>query len=141
MLGSPTRLVPLAPATKTLQPGQSTSQTATWDGTTLYTLPALNGTTSWHLNHFGTFSISNPNAPKGLNAIFQITNPLTSSLTTDKQVYQLGDTVQATFTEVNTAPVPITIPSPPPRSSSSIRTERPSGWLRIRSTSESIRPF
>jgi hypothetical protein len=106
----------LAPATKTLQPGQSTSQSATWDGTTLFTLPGLNGATSWHLNHFGTFSISNPNAPQGLSASFQITNPLTTSLTTDKQVYQLGDTVQATFTEVNTAPVSITIPSSPPES-------------------------
>jgi hypothetical protein len=36
-------------------------------------------------------------------------------LTTDKPVYQLGEPVQVTFTEVNTASVPVTIYSSPPQ--------------------------
>ena len=52
--------------------------------------------------------VSNPNGPQGLNATFQITNPITETLTTNKPVYQLGEPVQVTFTEVNTASVPVT---------------------------------
>jgi hypothetical protein len=99
---------------ETLNPGQSLTQTATWDGTTVYTVGGSASANTWHLNHFGTFSVSNPNGPPGLSASFQISDPEKYSLTTDKQVYQLGEPVQATFTEVNTAPVSITVPSPPP---------------------------
>ncbi len=60
------------------------------------------------VNQFGTFTVSNPNAPQGMTATLQITNTVTVTLTTDKQDYELGEPVQVTVTEVNTASVPIT---------------------------------
>ena len=91
------------PTSVTLQPGQSVSQTATWDGTV--TEPAIEpGTvTSYAVNQFGTFAVSNPSAPEGDTATFQITNPLQGTLTTSQAVYQLGQPVQVTFAETNTS--------------------------------------
>lgn len=65
------------------------------------------------VNDFGTFSVTNPNGPSGLSASFQITNPVVSTLTTDQAVYELGEPVTETFTEVNTASVPVTIANSP----------------------------
>ena len=96
------------PTTETLLPGQSVVQTAAWDGRTSYSLGATSGPATWQINNFGTFSVSNLNGPPGTGAAFRITNPITSGLTTDKQVYQPGEPIQATFTEVNTASQPIT---------------------------------
>ncbi len=45
-----------------LEPGQSIIQTATWNGTTPYTL----GTSTYALNHSGLFVVTNPNAPTSL---------------------------------------------------------------------------
>ena len=101
------------PVQETLLPGQSVQQTATWDGTTADPFDGPTNSMTPQINNFGTFSVSNPNGPQGLSATFQITNPITNTLTTDKPVYQLGEPVQVSFTEVNTAPVPITIHSPP----------------------------
>ncbi len=58
--------------------------------------------------------VSNPNAPQGLNADFQITDPISYSLTTDQSVYQLGQPVQMTYTEVNTSDQPVTVAWEPP---------------------------
>ena len=96
------------PTTETLLPGQSVVQTAAWDGRTSYSLGGTSSLAAWQINNFGTFSVSNLNGPPGTSAAFQITNPITSSLTTDKQVYRPGEPIQATFTEVNTASQPIT---------------------------------
>ena len=69
---------------------------------------------SSQINAFGTFVVSNPNAPAGLTATFQITDPIVSTVTTDQSVYQLGEPVQMTYTEVNTSDQSITIPHPQP---------------------------
>lgn len=116
------------PQMETLKPGQSVKQTATWDGTTTYSLRGIDGGASWQLNHFGALTVSNPNGSPGLNAAFQIANPITESLTTDKPVYQLGEPVQVTFTEVNTASVPITVNSPPPEAANIFQNGEPL-WL------------
>ncbi len=102
------------PVQETLQPGQSVQQTATWDGTTPDPFNGPINSMTPQMNNFGTFSVSNPNGPQGLSATFQIPNPIANTVTTDKPVYQLGQPVEVTFTEVNTASVPITIyPSAP----------------------------
>ena len=104
------------PTSETLLPGQSVSQTASWDGTETYTWPSLIGSSpkSSQINTFGSFVVSNPNAPAGLTATFQITDPIVSTVTTDQSVYQLGEQVQMTYTEVNTSDQSITIPHPQP---------------------------
>ena len=96
---------------ETLLPGQSVSQSANWDGTTSYSLaPLLGSPQTWAINNFGTFTVTNPNAPQGLNATFEINDPITYSLTTDQPVYQPGQPVRMTFTEVNTSDQSLTIP-------------------------------
>jgi uncharacterized repeat protein (TIGR01451 family) len=93
-----------SPSSVTLQPGQSISQTASWDGTIPYTLGSPTGSgQTWMLNEWGSFTVSNPNAPQGDTATFQITDPITATLTTDMPVYQMGQPVQVTYTESNTS--------------------------------------
>ncbi len=58
---------------------------------------------SYAVNQFGTFTVSNPNAPNGDTATFQITNPLQGALTTSQAIYQLGQPVQLTYAETNTS--------------------------------------
>ena len=99
------------PTTETLQPGQSIQQTATWNGTSS---DPVGVPTVIDLDDFGSFFVSNPNGPQGLSATFQITDPITSTLTTNQSVYQLGEPVQVTYTEVNTASAPVTFLPPPP---------------------------
>jgi hypothetical protein len=55
-----------------------------------------------------TVLVSNPNAPQGLTASFQITDPISISLTPDQSVYQMGQPVQVTFAQTNTSDQPIT---------------------------------
>jgi hypothetical protein len=93
------------PAAETLQPGQTITQTATWNGMTPYA--------SAEINDFGSFSVTNPNGPSASSASFQITDPVIDTLTTDQAVYELGQPVTETFTEVNTASVPVTIANSP----------------------------
>ena len=93
---------------ETLGPGQSVSQTVSWNGTA----SSSSGSGFMQprpINFFGTFVVSNPNAPSGLTATFQITDPRTDSLTTDQSVYALGEPIQMTFTELNTSSQPITV--------------------------------
>jgi hypothetical protein len=90
------------PTSVTLQPGQSVSQTATWDGTIALSTDQV--------NQFGTFLVSNPNAPPGDTAIFQITNPLSGALTTDQMDYTVGQPVVVTYSETNTSGQTLTIP-------------------------------
>jgi hypothetical protein len=94
------------PEPLTLQPGQSVSQMAIWLGT----IPQG----SYAVNEFGTFTVSNPNAPQGLTATFQLTDPLQGSLITDQSIYTVGESVQLTFTETNSASQAITVFSPGP---------------------------
>ena len=97
------------PTSVTLQPGQSVSQSATWDGTIAKTEYQQGTTTSYAVNQFGTFTVSNPNAPQGDTATFQITDPLQGVLTTDQTTYQMGQPVQLTYTETNTSAQTLTI--------------------------------
>ena len=91
------------------------SQTASWDGTQTYALLSTEDQSlSSQVNAFGTFVVSNTIAPAGLTATFQITDPIVSTVTTDQSVYQLGEPVQLTYTEVNTSDQSITIPHPQP---------------------------
>ena len=76
----------------TLQPGQSVSQTATWDGTITETAYQQGTNTNDAVNQFGTFQVSNPNAPQEDTATFQITDPLQGALTTNQTTYQIGPT-------------------------------------------------
>jgi hypothetical protein len=94
------------PTSLTLQPGQSLSQTAAWGGRI--------SSGQYSLNQFGTFTVSNPNAPEGVTAAFQITNPLKGSLTADQSTYTVGQSVQLTFTETNTSCQSISVFSPGP---------------------------
>jgi hypothetical protein len=104
-----------SPTSETLLPGQSRSQTASWDGTETYASPSIGDSSqSSQVNAFGTFVVSNPCAPEGLTATFQITDPIVSTVTTDQSVYQLGEPVQMTYTEVNTSDQSITIPRAQP---------------------------
>jgi hypothetical protein len=104
-----------SPTSETLLPGQSVSQTASWDGTEAYAFPSIGDSSqSSQVNAFGTFVVSNPSEPEGLTATFRITNPLVSTVTTDQPVYQIGEAVQMTDTEVNTSDQSITIPHPQP---------------------------
>ena len=103
------------PTSQTLLPGQSVSQTASWDG--MWSPTYNSGDGSWQgapMNLFGTFVVTNPNAPAGLNATFQITNPFSLKLTTDQPVYQLGQPIQLQFTEVNTSGYEVVDPPAPP---------------------------
>ena len=73
------------------------------------------------INAFGNLVVSNPNAPQGLNATFQITDPISDTLTTDQSVYQLGEPIQMTYTEVNTSDQPVTVSEGPDRRLSASR--------------------
>jgi len=85
---------------ETLQPGQSVTQTATWDGT-----QSFEGT---NIDLWGSYVVSNPNAP-GLTAAFQINDPLVSSISTNRPVYQTGQPVEITSYLTNTSDQPVTI--------------------------------
>ena len=98
------------PTSVRLKPGQSVSQTATWDGTIMQTAFQQGTTTSYAVNQFGTFTVSNPNAPNGDTATFQITDPLQGALTTSQAIYQLGQPVQLTYAETNTSDQTVTVP-------------------------------
>ncbi len=101
------------PTSETLDPGQMVVQTVSWNGTGSFS--SSGGFQQPRpINFFGTFVVSNPNAPPGLTATFQITDPITVSLTTDHSVYALGEPIQMTFTELNTASQPITVAPDPP---------------------------
>ncbi len=86
--------------TETLAPGQSITQSTTWDGTT-----------SWlgqEIDHWGNFAVTSPEAPAGASASFQIASPLASTLTTDKSTYAANQPVVMTFQQTNTSNQPIT---------------------------------
>ncbi len=93
----------------TIQAGQSVSQTATWDGTIAESATQQGVTTTYAVNQWGTFQVSNPNAPQGDSATFQISNPLQGALTTDQSTYQLGEPVLLTYSETSTSSQTLTI--------------------------------
>ena len=89
-------------STEMLLPGQSFTQTATWNGVTnIGTTP---GTNAW-----GNFAVSSQNAPLLQWATFQIANPMTTSLVASSPTFAPGQPVTLTFTETNSADVPVTV--------------------------------
>ena len=101
---SPAPIATTAPSWTTLQPGQSYSQTASWDGST--NSGALNSLS-------GVFTVVNELDPQSDSATFQFAAPsssqLSTSLTTDQAVYQLGQPIQLTFTQTNVGTTPIKV--------------------------------
>jgi hypothetical protein len=85
-----------------LQPGQSVTESATWNG--IANEGAFAGTNVW-----GDFDVSLAGAPVGLGYELLIASPLTQSVVTDQTVYQPGEPVQMTATETNTSDQAITL--------------------------------
>lgn len=96
----------LEPTWLTLQPGQSYSQTSTWNG-----LPGL--AAGPVISLAAPFTVSNDFDPNADTATFQYaaspTSVLSTSLTTDQSVYQLGQPIQLTFTETNVGTIPVQV--------------------------------
>lgn len=100
----------------TLQPGQSETLTATWNG-----IP--NSGPSAVVT--GTFTVTNQQAPTGASATFQIDSeptspgktpvppqsdaPLSATLTTNKPAYRRGEPVEMTLTLTNNSDTSVTI--------------------------------
>ena len=102
--------------TATLLPGQSISETATWNG--VANVGSLAGTNVWN-----SVIISNPTAPAGLSAIVTIANPLVSGLTATSPSFANGQPVTLTYTATNTSNVPVTVLDSP--GTFSIQDEQP----------------
>lgn len=97
---------------ETLQPGQSISQSATWDGTTPDTVTSSTGaTTTYALNHWGSFQVAD--ATSSLVANFQIADPLTVHISTDQSSYQMGQPIGITDAQTNNSDQTIlVVPAP-----------------------------
>ena len=91
------------PTAETLQPGQSLTQSATWDGS------LADSSTNTISYPYGCFNVTNPNAPQGMTASFQIASPYKETVTTDQLTYQPGQPIQFTFTMTNTSDEPATL--------------------------------
>ncbi|MGO9468868.1 MAG: hypothetical protein ACLQVF_32475 [Isosphaeraceae bacterium] len=87
-----------------LQPGQSETLTATWDGIPNLVPPTV---------LTGSFTVTNQQAPTSASATFQIQpqpgGAVVTSVTTDKSVYLVGQPVQMTFAETNKGSVPVQV--------------------------------
>ena len=83
---------PLYIQANTLKPGQSLTETATWNGESTAD-PSIAAT--------GSFVVTNQLAPTSASASFQITSPVTYSVTTSQPTYQFGQPVQLTLTATN----------------------------------------
>ncbi len=92
-----------APTTETLEPGQSLTQTATWDD--IANVGASAGTNVW-----GTFNVTSPNAPAGLAPTGSVIDPLSFSLSAQAGSVAPGQPVVFNWVATNTDTVPITIP-------------------------------
>jgi hypothetical protein len=90
------------PTSETLQPGQSVTQTASWNG--VANEGAFAGTNVWE-----QFYVALADAPIAATEEFQIASPLSQSVSTDQPTYQPGQPVQLTATETNVSDEPITI--------------------------------
>lgn len=92
---------------KTLQPGQSETLQATWDG-------VPNFSQGGELT--GTFTVTNQQAPTGASATFTIlpaapTGSVSATLSADKSAIRPGKTVALSMTLTNTGDAPVTIPN------------------------------
>ena len=107
----------------TLQPGQTYSQIDTWDGVPL---------TGSSTNVAAPFTVTNMFDPNADTASFQLGAPgngqLSTSLATDKSVYQLGQPIMLNFTETNVGTAPIQV------------VEGPSGFVITQNSQEVWKP-
>ena len=87
---------------ETLQPGQSMTETSSWNG-------VANKGTLAGANVWGSFNVAASGATTAISQAFQIANPLTVSVTTNQSTYQPGQSVQITATETNSSNQAITI--------------------------------
>jgi hypothetical protein len=94
-------VVPMFLVLDTLQPGESYTTSATWNGVPNEQQPPLLAP--------GTFTVTNELAPNGPSATFQIQSQLSYNLTTDRSEYQIGQPVVITLTETNVTSQPITL--------------------------------
>jgi hypothetical protein len=90
------------PTPETLQPAQSITETATWNG--IANEGTLAGTNVWE-----EFDLSIPGAPAGSNQEFTIASPLTQAVTTDQTTYQSGESIVFKGTETNASDQAVTI--------------------------------
>jgi Intracellular proteinase inhibitor len=91
-----------APTSETLQPGQSITETAAWNG--VANQGTLAGTDVWEV-----FNVAVAGSPLTASEEFQIESPLSQSVTTDQPIYQPGAAVQLTATETNVSDQAITL--------------------------------
>ena len=89
----------------TLQPGQSLTETATWNG---------EASADASVAATGSFTVTNQLAPEAASASFQIASPITYSLTSDQSVYQVGQPIQLSFTETNPSSSAVSVTVDPP---------------------------
>ena len=87
---------------ETLQPGQSMTETSSWNG-------VANEGTLAGANVWGSFNVAASGATTAISQAFEIANPLTVSVTTNQSTYQPGQSVQITATETNSSNQAITI--------------------------------
>ena len=90
-------MLPLATSV-TLQPGQSFTNTDTWNGVSNQGPPTvLTG---------GSFTLTDQSVPGAGSANFTIDSPLSYSITTDKDTYSVGQPIQITYTQTIPAASP-----------------------------------
>ena len=92
-----------SPTTQTLRPGQSITETATWDD--VANVGPTAGT-----DVLGSFNVTSPDAPAGLAPTGYVINPLSISLSPEAGSVDPGQPVVFNWVAVNTAAVPVTIP-------------------------------
>ena len=92
-----------SPTTETLAPGQSTTQTATWDDVA-NAGPFAGG------NVWGNFTVTSPNAPQGLGPMAEIVDPVSFSLVALNNGVAPGQPVTFQSVVKDTGTVPVTIP-------------------------------
>ena len=84
----------------TLDPGQSLTLQATWDGS------IVNGTST--TTAIGSFSVTNQLDPSGVSASLQIDSSLTYQTSVSQSDYPFGSPVQLSYTITNTSSGPVT---------------------------------
>ena len=93
------------PEQDTLQPGQSLTETATWDG---------EATASPTVAATGSFTVTNQLAPQAASASFQVQSPVTYNVGTNQANYQVGQPIQLSFTETNPSASAVSVTVDPP---------------------------
>ncbi len=94
--------VEAAGITRTLQPGQSITQSATWND--IANQGSLDSASVSNLMY-----VTNPNGPTGLSATLGSVDEIRSVVTTNQKSYRPGTPVRITLTETNTSDYPVAL--------------------------------